>query len=63
MPVTDVREQEGFACLGGVRGSRGKWGRCQECCRGWLPWDFTGVEGGVMVVADSEGDDVGGRRL
>ncbi len=25
--------------------------------------DFTGVEGGVMVVADGEGDDVGGRRL
>ncbi len=25
--------------------------------------DLTGVEEGVMVVADSEGDDVSGRRL
>ena len=25
--------------------------------------DFAGVEGGVMVVADGEGDDVRGRRL
>jgi len=33
-------------------------------CRGVdVPVDFAGVEGGVMVVADGEGDGVRGRRL
>ena len=32
-------------------------------CRIHVLVEFAGIEGGVMVVADSEGDRVGGRRL